>query len=105
MSISHRNCITLNVRLFYGCHALYLASTFSLFCLKRHASARVCILHSAVIIRRFAPNPRQCGLNFFLESGDEFAVCVDERLLGFDFGDNGLLFIDWWHDDRMALEQ
>ena len=42
---------------------------------------------------RLAPHAGQRGLDFLLEAGDQFAVAVDERLLGFDFGDDGLLSI------------
>ena len=34
-------------------------------------------------------------MDFGFEAGDEFAVGVDEVLLGFDFGDDGLLFGKW----------
>ena len=39
----------------------------------------------------FAPDAGEGGLNFFLEASDQFAVGGDQRLLGFDLGDDGLL--------------
>ncbi len=48
---------------------------------------------------RVAPHSRQRGLDFLLESGDQFAVAVDKRLLGFDFGDDGLLGGEGWNWD------
>lgn len=38
-----------------------------------------------------SPHPGQGCLDFLLEAGDQFAVGVDQRLLGFDLGDDGLL--------------
>ena len=34
---------------------------------------------------------REGGLDLLLEAGDQFAVGGDQRLLGFDLGDDGLL--------------
>jgi len=44
-------------------------------------------------------------LDFGFEAGDEFAVGVDERLFGFDFGDDGLLLGEWWEGDLMSLDR
>ena len=38
-------------------------------------------------------------MDFFLEAGDEFAVGGDQGLLGFDFGDDGLLGGERWQGD------
>jgi hypothetical protein len=43
-------------------------------------------------------------LDFGFEAGDEFAVGVDERLFGFDFGDDGLLFGEWWEGDLYSFK-
>ena len=37
------------------------------------------------------PNPPDNRLNLLLEAVDQFAVGLDQSLLGFDFGDDGLL--------------
>ena len=37
------------------------------------------------------PNAGEGGLVFLLETGDQVAVGVDQRLLGLDLGDDGLL--------------
>lgn len=44
----------------------------------------------------FSPDAGEGGLDFGFEAGDEFAVGVNEGLFGFDFGDDGLLFGEWW---------
>ena len=52
------------------------------------------MLHSSRLRRGllvFAPDPGDCGLNFLLEALDQFAVGGDQRLLGLDLGDDGLL--------------
>ena len=38
-----------------------------------------------------APDAGEGGLDLLLEAGDQFAVGGDQRLLGFDLGDDGLL--------------
>ena len=38
-------------------------------------------------------------MDFGFEASYEFAVGVDEVLFGFDFGDDGLLFGEWWEGD------
>ena len=40
--------------------------------------------------RGFAPDAGEGGLDFLLEAGDQFAVGGDQRLLGFELGDDGL---------------
>jgi|GEM_PF-5885595 len=45
------------------------------------------------------PHAGQRGPDFLLEAGDQFAVGVDQRLLGFDFGDDGLLGGEGWEGD------
>ena len=56
-------------------------------------SKRVCCVDSSA--RRIrclvSPDAGEGGLDLALETGDEFAVGGDEGLLGFDFGDDGLL--------------
>ena len=42
-------------------------------------------------LRRARPHACQRGLDFLLEAGDQFVVAVDQHLLGFDFGDDGLV--------------
>ena len=44
----------------------------------------------------FAPDAGEGGLDLFLEAGDQFAVGGDQRLLGFDLGDDGLLRGEGW---------
>ncbi|OGS90063.1 MAG: hypothetical protein A2061_09760 [Gallionellales bacterium GWA2_59_43] len=39
----------------------------------------------------FAPDAGEGGLDFLLDAGDQLAVGGDQRLLGFDLGDDGLL--------------
>src|SRR4030067_168639 len=39
----------------------------------------------------FAPHTGESGLNLFLKAGNQFAVGGDQRLLGFDLGDDGAL--------------
>jgi hypothetical protein len=46
-----------------------------------------------------APHAGECGLDFLLEAGDQFAVGGDQRLLGFDLGDDGLLCGERWERD------
>jgi hypothetical protein len=49
-----------------------------------------------------APHAGKRGLNLLLKACDEFAVGGDQCLLGFDFGDDGLLYCErWkWNSDR-----
>ena len=44
----------------------------------------------------FAPDAGEGGLDLLLEAGDQFAVGGDQRLLGFDLGDDGLLRGEGW---------
>jgi len=44
----------------------------------------------------FAPDAGECGLDLFLEALDQLAVGGNERLLGFDLGDDGLLRGTGW---------
>ena len=44
----------------------------------------------------FAPDAGEGGLDLVLEAGDQFAVGGDQRLLGFDLGDDGLLRYEGW---------
>lgn len=37
------------------------------------------------------PNPIDGGFDLGLEAGDQFAIGIDQRLLGFDFGNDGAL--------------
>lgn len=37
------------------------------------------------------PDTGERGLDFLLEAGKQFAVGIDQRLLGFDLDDDGLL--------------
>ena len=37
-----------------------------------------------------APDAGEDGLELLLEAGDQLVVGVDQRLLGFDLGDDGL---------------
>lgn len=46
--------------------------------------------------RSFTPDAGKGGLDLLLEAGDQFAVGSYERLLGFDFGDDGLLLGEGW---------
>ena len=39
----------------------------------------------------FAPDAGEGGLDLLLKTGDQFAVGGDQRLFGFDLGDDGLL--------------
>ena len=48
---------------------------------------------------RLAPHTSQRSLDFLLETSDQFAVAVDQRLLGFDFSDDGLLGGEGWEGD------
>ena len=43
-----------------------------------------------------APDAGEGGLDLLLEAGDQFAVGGDQRLLGFDLGDDGLLRGEGW---------
>ena len=45
----------------------------------------------SVPILLFAPDAGEGCLDLLLEAGDQFAVGGDQSLLGFDFGDDGLL--------------
>ena len=47
----------------------------------------------------FAPDAGEGGLDLLLEAGDQFAVGGDQRLLGFDLGDDGLLGGEGWEGD------
>ena len=63
------------------------------------------VLVSSVRLRRsLAPNAGQRGLDFLLEAGDQFAVAVDEHLLGFDFADYGLLRGEGWEGNLRLVE-
>jgi hypothetical protein len=53
---------------------------------------------------RVAPNAGEGGLDFLLEAGDQFAVGGDQRLLGFDLGDDGLLGGEGWEGDLIFLQ-
>jgi len=46
--------------------------------------------------RGLTPHAGEGGLDFLLETGDQFAVRGDQRLLGFDLGDDGLLGCEGW---------
>ena len=52
----------------------------------------------------FAPDAGEGGLDLFLEAGDQFAVGGDQRLLGFDLGDDGLLRGEGWNWDLDLLQ-
>ena len=41
-----------------------------------------------------APHPADCVLNLLFEAGDKLAIGVDESLLGFYLGDDGLLGLE-----------
>ena len=47
----------------------------------------------------FPPDAGEGGLDLLLEAGDQFAVGGDQRLLGFDLGDDGLLRGEGWEGD------
>src|SRR3989344_5612536 len=49
--------------------------------------------------RLFAPDASESGLDLLLEAGSQFAVGGDQRLLGFDLGDDGLLRGEGWEGD------
>ena len=61
------------------------------FRLGRRVNAGVCRLRDLCGGHIFTPNASERGLNFFLEARNQFAVGGDQCLLGFDFGDDGLL--------------
>lgn len=46
--------------------------------------------------RGYARDAGKGGLNLLLEAGDQFAVAVDQGLLGFDFSDDSLLGGEGW---------
>ena len=50
-----------------------------------------------------APDAGEGGLDLLLEAGDQFAVGGDQRLLGFDLGDDGLLRGEGWEGDLDML--
>ena len=52
---------------------------------------------------RPAPNASDGLLNLLFEAGDEVVVGGDQRQLGLDFGDNGLLGFERWKGDFMCL--
>ena len=43
-----------------------------------------------------SPHPCDSHLNLLLEAVDQFAVRIDQGLIGFDFGDDGLLSFERW---------
>ena len=47
----------------------------------------------------FAPDAGEGGLDLLLEAGDQVAVGSDQRLLGFDLGDDGLLCGEGWEGE------
>ena len=50
------------------------------------------------------PDAGESGLDLLLEALDQFAVGGDQRLLGFDFGDNGLLRGRGWEGEPQAFQ-
>jgi hypothetical protein len=54
--------------------------------------------------RFFAPDAGEGGLDLLLETGDQLAVGSDQRLLGFDLSDDGLLRGEGWQGDLDCLE-
>ena len=48
-----------------------------------------------------APDAGEGGLDLLLEAGNQFAVGGDQRLLGLDLGDDGLLGFEEWQGDRV----
>ena len=50
------------------------------------------------------PNPCQRSLDLLLEAGDQLVVSGDQRLLGFDLGDYGLLGGEGWEGDFRLVE-
>ena len=58
------------------------------------------ILYSSLIIQPSSlilpPDAGERGLDLLLEAGDQFAISGDQRLLGFDLGDDGLLGFEGW---------
>src|SRR3989338_1441340 len=62
------------------------------------------ILSLSLSLRCFlAPNTGNGGLDLFFEAFDQFAVCGDQCLLGFDFGDDGLLGGEGWEGNWNTL--
>ena len=55
--------------------------------LRQAQDERLCLL---------APDAGEGGLDLLLEAGDQFAVGGNQRLLGFDLGDDGLLRGEGW---------
>ena len=54
--------------------------------------------------RIFTPDTGEGGLDLLLEAGDQFAVGGDQRLLGFDLGDDGLLRGEGWEGNWDAVK-
>ena len=52
-----------------------------------------------------APDAGEGGLDLLLEAGDQFAVGGDQRLLGFDLGDDGLLRGEGWEGNRSSCSK
>ena len=72
-----------------------------------------CLLYGYLSLRLFyissciltnTPNTFDCGLYLLLEAFDQFAVGVDQCLLGFDLGNDGLLDGKRWEGDFYRLE-
>jgi hypothetical protein len=49
------------------------------------------VIFNSSFILSFTPDAREGGLDLFLEALDQFSVGGNQRLLGFDLGDYGLL--------------
>ena len=47
-----------------------------------------------------APDAGESGPDLLLETGDQFTVAGDQRLFGFNLGDDGLLGGKWREGDR-----
>lgn len=60
-----------------------------------------CLRRGRIVL---APDSGEGGLDFLLEARDQFAVGVDQRLLGFDLGDDGLLRGEGWQGDFKFAE-
>lgn len=52
---------------------------------------RVITVYLSIVFDAFAPHPVDRGFDLGLHAADQFAVGVDEGLLGFDLGDDGAL--------------
>ena len=59
---------------------------------------------SLLWVALISPDAGEGGLDFFLEAGDQFAVGGDQRLLGFDLGDDGLLRGQGWKRNRRCVQ-